>query len=168
MKTQGICSELHDEKDSSMLQMIWPQYSLTIIFGVKSDKNWFFKELGVTVEEDGNTLTAKKSYKGDENTQFFHAKAAYGYSCTQQDIVNLESNNGTFSVSFLEIEVQPFENGGNKTHNFNECSSKSESSNSSSVVPIAVGCALAGLIVIVLIAYLIGRRKNDGRGYQQV
>jgi len=31
-----------------------------------------------------------------------------------------------------------------------------------------VGCALAGLIVIVLIAYLIGRRRNDGRSYQQV
>ena len=36
-----------------------------------------------------------------------------------------------------------------------------------SIVPIAVGCALAGLIVIVLIAYLIGRRKSN-KGYQQV
>ena len=32
------------------------------------------------------------------------------------------------------------------------------------IVPIAVGCALAGLVIIVLIAYLIGRfrsRKTD-------
>lgn len=39
--------------------------------------------------------------------------------------------------------------------------------NTSDVVPIAVGCALAGLVVIVLIAYLVGRRKRSG-AYQSV
>lgn len=48
------------------------------------------------------------------------------------------------------------------------CPSPEKPTKSSSVVPIAVGCALAGLIVIVLIAYLIGRRKSDAKGYQQV
>lgn len=33
------------------------------------------------------------------------------------------------------------------------------------VVPIAVGCALAALVIIVLIAYLIGRRRGQARGY---
>ena len=37
----------------------------------------------------------------------------------------------------------------------------------SNIVPIAVGAALAGLVVIVLIAYLIGRRKNK-KGYESV
>jgi lysosomal-associated membrane protein 1/2 len=36
------------------------------------------------------------------------------------------------------------------------------------VVPIIVGCALAGLVVLVLIAYLVGRRKSRARGYQSV
>ncbi|WAR27516.1 LAMP1-like protein [Mya arenaria] len=36
-----------------------------------------------------------------------------------------------------------------------------------SIVPIAVGAALAGLVVIVLIAYLIGRRRNR-KGYESV
>lgn len=35
------------------------------------------------------------------------------------------------------------------------------------IVPIAVGCALAGLVLIVLIAYIIGRRKSH-RGYEKV
>jgi len=35
------------------------------------------------------------------------------------------------------------------------------------IVPIAVGAALAGLVVIVLIAYLIGRRRNR-KGYESV
>ncbi|XP_014471149.1 PREDICTED: lysosome-associated membrane glycoprotein 1-like [Dinoponera quadriceps] len=33
------------------------------------------------------------------------------------------------------------------------------------IVPITVGCALAGLVVIVLIAYLVGRRRSQARGY---
>ncbi|XP_071512308.1 LAMP family protein lmp-1-like [Panulirus ornatus] len=39
--------------------------------------------------------------------------------------------------------------------------------NTSDVVPIAVGCALAGLVIIVLIAYLVGRRRRSG-AYQSV
>lgn len=33
------------------------------------------------------------------------------------------------------------------------------------IVPIAVGCALAALVIIVLIAYLIGRKRSQARGY---
>ncbi|XP_047497832.1 platelet glycoprotein Ib alpha chain-like [Penaeus chinensis] len=39
--------------------------------------------------------------------------------------------------------------------------------NTSDIVPIAVGCALAGLVVIVLIAYLVGRRRRSA-AYQSV
>ena len=37
----------------------------------------------------------------------------------------------------------------------------------SNLVPIIVGAALAGLVLIVLIAYLIGRSRNK-RGYESV
>ena len=40
-------------------------------------------------------------------------------------------------------------------------------SSDNNVVPIAVGCALAGLVLIVLIAYVIGRRKSPS-GYEKV
>lgn len=32
------------------------------------------------------------------------------------------------------------------------------------IVPIAVGLALAGLVVIVLLGYLVGRRRSSNRG----
>ncbi|KAI8427371.1 hypothetical protein MSG28_001931 [Choristoneura fumiferana] len=32
-------------------------------------------------------------------------------------------------------------------------------------VPIAVGCALGGMVVVVLIAYLVARRRSAARGY---
>jgi hypothetical protein len=36
------------------------------------------------------------------------------------------------------------------------------------IVPIAVGVALALLVVTVLISYLVGRRRHRQRGYQSV
>lgn len=33
------------------------------------------------------------------------------------------------------------------------------------IVPITVGCALAALVIVVLIAYLVGRRRSQSRGY---
>lgn len=36
------------------------------------------------------------------------------------------------------------------------------------IVPIAVGVALAALVVAVLVAYMVGRRRNRQRGYQSV
>jgi lysosomal-associated membrane protein 1/2 len=38
----------------------------------------------------------------------------------------------------------------------------------SEIVPIAVGCALAASVIIVLIAYVIGRRRNRARGYESM
>jgi len=36
------------------------------------------------------------------------------------------------------------------------------------IVPIAVGVCLAALVIVVLIAYMVGRRRNRQRGYQSV
>lgn len=44
-------------------------------------------------------------------------------------------------------------------------SAKDCSFNTPDIVPITVGCALAGLVVIVLIVYLVGRRRSQARGY---
>lgn len=46
-----------------------------------------------------------------------------------------------------------------------ECSADEKSN---SIVPIVVGASLAGLVVIVLIAYLIGRRRSRRTGYESV
>jgi lysosomal-associated membrane protein 1/2 len=36
------------------------------------------------------------------------------------------------------------------------------------IVPIAVGIALAALVIVVLIAYVVGRKRNRQRGYESV
>ena len=36
------------------------------------------------------------------------------------------------------------------------------------IVPIAVGVALAVMVIVVLVAYVIGRKRNRQRGYESV
>ena len=47
-------------------------------------------------------------------------------------------------------------------------SGKNNDDDDDKIVPIAVGCALAGLVIIVLIAYLIGRFRNRKTDTYQV
>ncbi|XP_020896464.1 lysosome-associated membrane glycoprotein 1 [Exaiptasia diaphana] len=75
---------------------------------------------------------------------------------------------------FKYVKLQPF---GVKPSNTSEFCGKefncetaptpAPKSKDNNIVPIAVGCALAGLVLIVLIAYIIGRRKSQ-RGYEKV
>lgn len=71
------------------------------------------------------------------------------------------------TIELKSLQMQPLSLNG--THFLNPiiCSANNDDNPTSSIVPIAVGCALAGLIVIVLVAYMIGRRKS-GRGYNQM
>lgn len=52
--------------------------------------------------------------------------------------------------------------------NCNQQNPSSNDDDDDKIVPIAVGCALAGLVIIVLIAYLIGRFKNRKTDTYQV
>ena len=53
---------------------------------------------------------------------------------------------------------------------FQPAVSCSVSSNSSDLVPIVVGCGLAGLVLFILVSYLVGRRavKVPAKGYATV
>jgi len=73
-------------------------------------------------------------------------------------------NNVTFTAKNVQFDA--FRPANVTEHTFQtslDCSYKP-----SDVVPIVVGCALAGTVLLVLIAYLIGRRRNRARGYQSV
>jgi len=67
-----------------------------------------------------------------------------------------------------DIQVQAFITAGNATHPSFGTAEECASDYTSDIVPIAVGCALAALVVIVLIAYVIGRRRNRARGYESM
>lgn len=92
---------------------------------------------------------------------------AYAYQCkSKQSITLSSSDNATkVTVELSHVKLQAF----NTADDFGDpelC--EADASGTSDIVPIAVGCALAALVVIVIVAYLIGRRRAKSRGYQSM
>ncbi|CAL8356118.1 unnamed protein product [Merluccius merluccius] len=81
--------------------------------------------------------------------------------CNKEQVYNI-TNLLTFYT--FDLQVQPCGISGGKFSTAEECFLDSDLS---FLVPIAVGVALSFLIILVLISYLIGRRKSR-TGYQSV
>ncbi|XP_055639992.1 lysosome-associated membrane glycoprotein 1-like [Toxorhynchites rutilus septentrionalis] len=95
----------------------------------------------------------------------FHTPLDMSYHCNRPQQLNLTSVdpaglNSTLTVSKLQFEAF------HTKHNAKFSIAKDcDAIDTPDIVPIAVGCALILLIVIVLIAYLAGRRSTRSRGY---
>ncbi|KAH8356936.1 lysosome-associated membrane glycoprotein 1 [Drosophila serrata] len=99
-------------------------------------------------------------------TEEFKAPEKMSYHCTRVQMLNLTETVdakpliGWISVSQVQVEAFRTTNatGFSAVH---DC----DSSETSDVVPIAVGIALAALILVVLISYLCARRRSTSHGY---
>uniref|UniRef100_A0AAQ6ILP2 Lysosomal-associated membrane protein 2 n=1 Tax=Anabas testudineus TaxID=64144 RepID=A0AAQ6ILP2_ANATE len=92
------------------------------------------------------------------NLSLWEASVGSSYMC------NKEQNNtitNLLSLYTFNLQVQPFEVKKGVFSTAHECSLD----DTSILIPIIVGAALAGLILVVVIAYVIGRRKTYV-GYQ--
>ncbi|XP_076453996.1 lysosome-associated membrane glycoprotein 1-like [Babylonia areolata] len=97
-------------------------------------------------------------------TGFMKGSGGGSYKCNAQQTETL--NNGIkFETANLQYKAFNNDNSTSFNDNVTECSADDTSN---SIVPIAVGAALAGLVAVVLIAYLIGRRRSRRQGYESV
>ncbi|KAK9872942.1 hypothetical protein WA026_020296 [Henosepilachna vigintioctopunctata] len=97
----------------------------------------------------------------------FEAPLEHSYKCNKEQVLALNrsstmSTNCTAVLRVSELQIQAFRN--STTNQFDDAIDCIHST-TSDIVPIAVGCALAALVVIVLLAYLYGRRRSQARGY---
>ncbi|XP_055339380.1 mucin-2-like [Paramacrobiotus metropolitanus] len=100
----------------------------------------------------------------------FTADLGRSYVCHAATKWALNTTNSGHSLKELDVElaqvkVQAFMVNGTLGSE-QECAA--DGGDTSEIVPIAVGCALAALVIIVLIAYVIGRRRNRARGYESM
>ncbi|KAL1123828.1 hypothetical protein AAG570_001599 [Ranatra chinensis] len=87
------------------------------------------------------------------------------YSCpvTQELKMTLQPTNTTGPLlAFNSMHFDAFHTG-EKTEF--AAAEQCETGQSPDIVPIVVGCVLAALVVLVLVGYLIGRRRSQARGY---
>ncbi|XP_042312276.1 lysosome-associated membrane glycoprotein 1 [Sceloporus undulatus] len=89
-------------------------------------------------------------------------KATVGksYKCVAEESIWISAN---ASVNIYNIQLQVFKISGDKFGAVEEC----QLDENNMLIPIIVGAALAGLVLIVLIAYLIGRKRSHA-GYQTI
>lgn len=84
------------------------------------------------------------------------------YRCIKQQKLDLKGDqNATGHIILSDLQFQAFRSDNSTVFGL----AKDCAYDVPDVVPIAVGCALAGLVVIILIAYLVNRRRNQVRGY---
>ncbi|XP_012543514.1 lysosome-associated membrane glycoprotein 1 [Monomorium pharaonis] len=94
----------------------------------------------------------------------FKTGLSNSYRCIKEQHLDLTQEGKNVTVGLLKVSHLQFQafRGDNSTI-FGLA--KDCSFDTPDIVPITVGCALAGLVVIVLIAYLVGRRRTQVRGY---
>lgn len=101
------------------------------------------------------------------NQTLFKTPLDMSYHCNRVQLLNLTTvelpTTGTQStVAVSKLQFEAF----HSKHNAKFSIAKDcDAIDTPDIVPIAVGCALILLIVIVLIAYLVGRRSTRSRGY---
>lgn len=88
----------------------------------------------------------------------------FSYHCTREQKLNGTDASSFFLVSKVQFEAFKHDSS-QKFSNAKDCDS---TIGPVDIVPIAVGISLIALIVVVLIAYIVGRRRQQARGYLNI
>jgi len=138
--------------------------TLSFSFTSKDNKNYSVLMTFKRVEEE-RSLSMIEVTEGSRtakiNQTAFQLKGDMAYHCEHQTEVKDESG-ATAAFDHVKLSIFRTETSGNQVY---QCVSDDTVND---MVPIAVGCALLALVVIVLIAYFIGRRRSRRLAYQSV
>ncbi|XP_066092927.1 lysosome-associated membrane glycoprotein 1 isoform X1 [Saccopteryx bilineata] len=132
---------------------------LVFQFGMNASSSRFYLQ-GIQVNmtlPDARDPTFKAT---NSSLRALQATVGSSYKCNTEEHIQVTE---AFSVNIFEVWVQAFQVEGDKFGSVEEC----QLDENNMLIPIAVGGALAGLVLIVLIAYLIGRKRSHA-GYQTI
>ncbi|UJR28402.1 hypothetical protein I4U23_009643 [Adineta vaga] len=105
------------------------------------------------------------------NVSLFEADRGNSYRCDTKTTVTGFNTTNNVTVTSIELEnlrVQAFADDSKEFSDYGvEKVCSADADKNSNLIPIIVGACLAVLVVVVLVAYLIGRRRNRN-GYQSV
>ncbi|XP_071255246.1 lysosome-associated membrane glycoprotein 2-like isoform X2 [Salvelinus alpinus] len=129
--------------------------TITIMFTFSNDsKKFHLHALNVTVKP----ATGADVFADNTNMSIWAAAVGSSYMCNKEQTLTVTQ---TLTLYTFKLRVQPFGVEKGEFATAHECSLD----DTSILIPVIVGAALACLILIVVIAYVIGRRKTYV-GYQ--
>ncbi|XP_048588703.1 lysosome-associated membrane glycoprotein 1 [Nematostella vectensis] len=161
-KVSGNCSS---QSAMSIVTLSWSlsRSTLNLTLTFKQDGNiWKMSE--VEFVANGNPLLANFTgvVEARANDSSILVKKGYSYLCEKEDSINLGSD---VLLIFKSIKVQPFSD---EFGEFVNCEEKNnQKDGTDNVVPLVVGCVLAGLVLILIITYCVGKHRKQ-HGYENM
>ncbi|XP_015522414.1 lysosome-associated membrane glycoprotein 1 [Neodiprion lecontei] len=168
-QVKGVCGASKDiEQNITISWLTTPnsttQNNLTLHFRKNITKNQYsLHDLQVDLAPENFPYLTNSSMSFEHRSNQFTTGLSNSYRCLKIQTLNLtkEDNKTVGEIKVSNLQFQAFHSGSATSFGFAEdCAFDTPD-----IVPIAVGCALALLVVIVLIAYLVGRRRSQARGY---
>uniref|UniRef100_A0A3B4B051 Lysosome-associated membrane glycoprotein 1 n=1 Tax=Periophthalmus magnuspinnatus TaxID=409849 RepID=A0A3B4B051_9GOBI len=132
--------------------------TLSFTFTLNSTSNKYHLS-GVSLVVNWPNVPANTSAV-NSSLNYLRSSLGHSYMCnSEQTLVVLP----TFSINTFKLQVQPFGVTTTQFSSAEECQVDQDQM----LIPIVVGAALSGLVLIVLVAYLIGRKRSHA-GYQTI
>ncbi|NXG68486.1 LAMP1 protein, partial [Baryphthengus martii] len=148
------------DNTSALLHLTFEKTSVTFHFALNASTEKFFLQ-GVNVSTILPAEAKVPEFEASNNSMSeLRATVGNSYKCSVEE--NLQVTDKAL-VNVFNVQVQVFKIDGDKFGAVEEC----QMDENNMLIPIIVGAALAGLVLIVLIAYLIGRKRSHA-GYQTI
>ncbi|CAN9497510.1 unnamed protein product [Ophioblennius macclurei] len=154
-RSSGSC---HPDRAVLQLSADADRTNLTFVFLLDPESNKF--HLGEVTLTVALPDLKEPFWAQNQSLDYLHGTLGHSYMCRQQQSLLIASN---VSINVFQVQLQPFGIVGNQFGAAEECQLDEDDM----LIPIIVGGALASLVVIVLLAYLVGRRRSHA-GYQTI
>lgn len=161
----GTCGS---EKQSIEINF-FKNWVLTLVFKRSNDsKSYHQSEVGLVWDlKDASIPDAPHLSGENRNLKPMFDTSKGGYLCMARMTLydNTTADEGLLAIYTKGLQLEAFQK--KSTPEFSDQYERCKEDTISNLVPIIVGACLGGLIIIVLIAYLIGRKRSR-RGYESV
>ncbi|XP_023563685.1 lysosome-associated membrane glycoprotein 2 isoform X1 [Octodon degus] len=128
---------------------------LDFVFAVKNENRFYLKEVNANISLTNGSVFSFSN----ENLSYWDAPLGSSYMCNKEQTVSVS---GKFQINTFGLRVQPFKVKEGVFSTAQDCTADDDNF----LVPIAVGAALAGVLILVLLAYFIGLKRHHA-GYEQ-
>lgn len=149
------------EPTNQILKLSWNQNNLEFNFNKSNtsfELEYIRSTLNITVDDLNITTLI-------HNASEFSTPLANSYKCDKEQTLNFTQEKSNITAAYLHVTHLQYQAFHNSTEHKFDSALDCEGSTTPDVVPIVVGCVLAALVIMVLIAYLVGRRRCQARGY---
>ncbi|XP_040262192.1 lysosome-associated membrane glycoprotein 2 isoform X3 [Bufo bufo] len=139
--------------DSALLRLNDSGTTIVEFLFLVKNKNFYLQEVNVTLVN-----TSGMSVRTNSNLSLWEASLGSSYLCHKEQTITVSDD---LYVNTFDVRVQPF-----GVKNATYATAEDCISDQNFTVPIVVGAALGALIVLVMVAYFIGRKNRRSAGYQ--